>query len=311
MSNQPFVPRGGIDLAALAAQREAAERSAATRAVAPEGVIVEATEANFQREVIERSMTVPVIVDFRGAWSTPSLQLSPVIEKVVAESGGRLVLASVDVDAHPRIGQAFRVQTLPAVFAVIGGQPLPLPFEGPVPESQMQMLFAEVLKAAEQAGVTGRVGGMPEAAEGEPVEEADDIDPLFDVAADAIDRGDWAAAIAAYDTILADSPTDEYALAARSQVRLMERTEGVDLEAALASVAADPADVAAACLAADAAVMAGDVAGAFALLVEAVRLNVGDNRDAARTHLLDLFEIVGLDNPAIGAARLALSNALF
>ena len=309
MSNQPFVPRGGIDLAALAAQREAAGRAAATRAVAPEGVIVEATEANFQAEVIERSMTVPVIVDFRGAWSTPSLQLSPVIEKVVAESGGRLVLASVDVDAHPRIGQAFRVQNLPAVFAVIGGQPLPLPFEGPVPESQVQMLFAEVLKAAEQAGVTGRVGGVPEAAE--EVEEAEDVDPLFDVAADAIDRGDWAAAIAAYDTILADSPTDEYALAARSQVRLMERTEGVDLEASLASVAADPSDVGAACLAADAAVMAGDVAGAFALLVEAVRLNSGDDRDAARTHLLDLFEIVGLDNPAIGPARLALSNALF
>ena len=309
MSNQPFVPRGGIDLAALAAQREAAERSAATRAVAPEGVIVEATEANFQTEVIERSMTVPVIVDFRGAWSTPGLQLSPVIEKVVAESGGRLVLASVDVDAHPRIGQAFRVQALPAVFAVIGGQPLPLPFEGPVPESQVQMLFAEVLKAAEQAGVTGRVGGVPEAAE--EVAEVDDVDPLFDVAADAIDRGDWAAAIAAYDTILAASPTDEYALAARSQVRLMERTEGVDLEAALAAVAADPADVAAACLAADAAVMAGDLAAAFALLVEAVRLNSGEERGEARTHLLDLFEIVGLDNPAIGPARLALSNALF
>ena len=76
-------------------------------------------------------------------------------------------------------------------------------------------------------------------------------------------------------------------------------------------MAADPSDVGAACLAADAAVMAGDVAGAFALLVEAVRLNSGDDRDAARTHLLDLFEIVGLDNPAIGPARLALSNALF
>jgi len=76
-------------------------------------------------------------------------------------------------------------------------------------------------------------------------------------------------------------------------------------------VAADPADVEAATLAADALVITGDAAGAFALLVECVRQTSGAERDRARQHLLELFEIVGPDHPAVAPARLSLANALF
>lgn len=305
MSNQSFMAGGAIDLGALAAQRQNAEKAAASLANAPEGVVIDVTEATFQAEVIERSMTVPVIIDLWAEWCQPCKQLSPVLERLVAEAGGRLVLAKIDIDAEQRIAAAFRVQSIPAVFAVVGGQPLPL-FQGALPESQVKAYLAELLKAAEQAGVTGRVGdAAPEAVEEEP------LDPRFDAAADAIDRGDWDAASAAFESILAETPGDEDAQAGLAQVRLLARTEGLDAEAALARVAADPADVEAAELAADALVITGDVAGALAVLVEAVRLNAGAERDRARQRLLELFEIVGPDHPAVAPARVALANALF
>lgn len=308
MSNQPFIPGGGVDLAALAAAREAQQRAAENRASAPEGVIVEPTEETFEQLVIQQSMTVPVIVDLRSDRATGSAQLSPLLESVVLETGGRLVLASVDVDAQPRIAAAFRVQAVPSVFAVIAGQVLPL-FQGPQPEAQLKAYLVEVLKAAEQAGITGVVGAAGEAtAEAEPEDEGD---PRLDDAADAIDRGDWDAAVAAYEAILADNPADEWATIGLAQVKLMRRTEGQDLSAAVAAAEANPSDVDAATVAADAAVMSGEVAAGFAILVEAVRLTSGDERDRARSHLLELFEIVGADHPDVAPARLALSNALF
>ena len=311
MSNQSFLPRGGVDLAALAAAKEAAAQAAASRASAPAGVIVEVTEDNFETLVLQQSMTVPVVVDLWATWCEPCKQLSPVLEKLVAEAGGRLVLATVDVDAQPRIAAAFRVQSIPTVVAVVGGQPLPL-FQGAVPESQVKAYLGELLKAAEEAGVSGVVGEAPLADEPiADVVEEDLGDPRLDDAADAIERGDWAAAIAAYEAILTDSPADEWAKAGLSQVRLMERTEGRDLPAAVAAAAADPSDVPSATLAADALVLAGDPASAFAVLVETVRLTDGTDRATARQHLLDLFDLVGADNPAVAPARVALANALF
>ena len=143
-------------------------------------------------------------------------------------------------------------------------------------------------------------------------DEAEEVvDPRFDAAADAIEAGEWATAIGTYESILSDNPADEWATAALSQVRLMQRTDGIDLEAAIAAAAANPGEVAAATVGADALVIRGDVEQAFSLLVEAVRRSSGDDRNAAREHLVDLFEIVGPDHAAVAPARIALSNALF
>ena len=312
MTNQPYLPRGGVDLAALAAAKEAAAQAAVSRASAPAGVIVEVTEENFETVVLQQSMTVPVVVDLWATWCEPCKQLSPVLEKLVAEAGGRLVLATVDVDAQPRIAAAFRVQSIPTVVAVVGGQPLPL-FQGAVPESQVKAYLGELLKAAAEAGVAGTIGesnAPVDEVEGEAVEE-DFGDPRLDDAAEAIDRGDWATAIASYEAILVDVPGDEWASAGLAQVKLMQRTDGCDLAAAVEAAQANPADVPSVTLAADALVLSGNPGAAFALLVEAVRVTSGPERVAARQHLLDLFDVVGADDPAVAPARLALANALF
>ena len=131
---------GAVDLAALKARSEAAARprrrprmpSAATGQW-----VIDVTEESFQADVLERSLQVPVVVDLWATWCGPCKQLSPVLERLAAAGNGAWVLAKVDVDANPRIAQAFGVQSIPMVVAVVGGQPVDA-FNGAQPEPQVR-----------------------------------------------------------------------------------------------------------------------------------------------------------------------------
>lgn len=302
--------RGAVDLAAVAAAREAqaaAEQRLASGAVPPaSGVVVDVTEATFQAEVIDRSFQVPVVIDLWASWCQPCKALTPILERVVADADGALVLAKVDTDAEPRIAQAFQVQSIPTVYAVIKGQPMPL-FQGALPEPQVRQFLDEVLRVAAANGVTGRVGG----AEPDEVEEEPAGDPRFDAAYDAIEAGDWDAAEAAYRAILATAPADPDAKAGLSQVALLRRTDGADPAAAMAAAEAAPDSLEAQALAADVELLSGLVDEAFARIVELVRRTSGDERAAAKDHLLGLFALVGEGDPRVIKARTALANALF
>jgi len=304
MSQPTFNPYGAVDLSALAARPAAGP---AGPEPVPGGVVVDVTEADFQAVVVEQSMTVPVVIDFWADWCGPCKQLSPVLERLADADQGRWLLAKIDVDANPRLGQAFQVQGIPAVFAVVKGQPIPL-FEGALPEAQVRQYLDELLKVAEANGVTGRVVG----GETEPVvDEEPAADPRYDEAYDAIERGDLDAAAAAYRALLADDPADADAQAGLGQVELMRRTQGVDPAAARARAAEAPDDVAAQAAAADLDLLDGHVEEAFARLVDLVARSSGDDRDAARTHLVGLFELVGSQDERVARARTALANALF
>ncbi len=157
-------------------------------------------------------------------------------------------------------------------------------------------------------GVTGSAGAAP--APAAAVEEEPASDPRFDAAFDAVERGDWAGARAAYQAVLAQSPADPDAAAGLAQVALLERTDGVDPVAALRA-AARPDDLDAQLLAADVEVLQGDAAAGFDRLIDAVRRTSGAEREAVRQHLLGLFAVVGPGEPAVGRARTGLANALF
>ena len=303
---------GAVDLAAVKARSEAAAvraKAPAADASAPAGPsVVDVTEETFQSEVLERSLDVPVVVDLWAEWCGPCKQLSPVLERLAAEGRGTWILAKVDVDANPRIAQAFGVQSIPMVVAVVGGQPLQL-FNGALPEPQIRQTIDSMIDQ-----LRDRMPGIVEAekaaaaAGDEPVEEPDD--PRFTAAEDALERGDYAAAEAAYQQILAEEPGNEQATAALSQVRFLARAESAD-PAAIGRADAAPDDVDAQLAAADAEVALDRVDDAFARLVATVGRTFGDDRDRARQHLVGLFELFPTDDPRVATARRALARALF
>jgi putative thioredoxin len=253
--------------------------------------IIEVTEANFQQTVLEASLTTPVILDFWADWCEPCKQLSPVLERLAAEGGGSWVLGKVDVDANPRLAQALRVQGIPMVVAVVGGQ-LVEGFTGVLPEAQVRQYVDAVLKA----------GGVDVG----PAE-----DPRLDAADDALMTGDLDEAEAAYKKILAESPADRAAESGLAQVDLYRRVSAVDPSAVLAKAAANPDDLEAQQLAADVEVLSGQAPEAYDRLVELVRRTTGDDRDTVRKHLLSLFSVAGPEDPAVASARRALARALF
>ena len=189
---------------------------------------------------------------------------------VARRYAGRFQLVTVDVDTNPAILQAFQVQAVPVSFAFLQGQPVPL-FEGAQPEAQVIGVIDQVLALAAQHGVTAPSPGADAApAAAEPAEEPP-LPPLHQQAYDAIESGDLDAAAAAYREALAQSPADTDAKLGLAQVGLMQRTAGVDLQAARAAAAADPTDVDAQIVVADLDLLGGHVEDAFVRLIDTVR----------------------------------------
>src|SRR5256714_6731900 len=289
--------RGAVDLSSLRTPPPpppAADPAAPSTAAAPTSggvTIIDVTEATFQTEVLERSLHTPVVIDFWAEWCGPCKQLSPILEKLAIEGDGAWVLAKVDVDANPRLAQMFRVQGIPMVYAVVGGQPVDA-FTGVIPESQLRPWIETVCKAG---------GGQVETP----------ADPRLEAADDALMSGDLDAAEQAYKKILAESPADAAAEAGLAQVALVRRVQGANPAQLIAAAQAAPDDVAAQTRAADVEVLSGQAEQAYRRLVELVRRTSGPEREGVRQHLLSLFAIAGPDDPAVAAARRQLASALF
>lgn len=329
MSNVPPTPaslRGAVDLSSLVNRAQApapATPGAAAsdaEADAPVGslpsLVVDVTDQTFSA-VLDLSNTVPVIVDIWAEWCGPCKQLSPILEKLVVEYAGRLVLAKVDADTNPQLTQAFQAQSIPTVAAVIGGRPVSL-FVGALPEAQVRDVFEQVLQLAEQNGVTGRVSvdGADAAAGGEGADpavepEPEPLPPHHQDAYDAIERGDYAAAQEAYRTAIAQDPRDQLAVAGLAQVSLLARLQGATMADVRAAGAAAPDDLEAQLAVADLDLSGGHVDDAFdRVLTLFPRLDAA-SKDAARTRLLEYFEIVGTDAPSVVAARRRLTMLLY
>jgi putative thioredoxin len=233
-------------------------------------------------------------------------------------AGGAWVLAKVDVDANQRIAQALQVQSIPAVFAAIGGQFVP-GFQGALPEAQVREFLDAVVQAGEQAGIRGATaataadGGEPTEAEAfaaPPLAPEPPEDPRFVAAEAAIEAGDYETAAARYRAILDQEPANQEAQLALGQVRLMQRLETLDPSVA-ARAESDPADVDAQLAAADLSFAGNDVDAALGRLLRTVAGTSGDDRERVRLRLVEYFDLLGPEDPRVPAARRQLARSLF
>jgi putative thioredoxin len=214
------------------------------------------------------------------------------------------VLAKIDVDTNQALAQALRVQSIPSVKAVFSGQMLG-EFTGALPEAQVRQFVQAVLEATGGAATAGAAG-----AEGAPPAAEEPEDPRVLAAEDATAAGDFDGAARLYQEILAADPAHPRAAEALREVELLRRVTTAPADAvARADAAADDLD--AQLVAADVQLADNDVDGAFRRLLDAVRRSAGADRERARTRLVELFGIVGTDDPRVTTARRDLSRALY
>ncbi|MEV5940797.1 tetratricopeptide repeat protein [Streptomyces sp. NPDC051994] len=313
---------GVVDLAAVKAAGEAkakaeqaraeSARHGGTPAVAPSALVFDADEATFERDILQRSTEVPVVIDFWAEWCEPCKQLGPLLERLAVEYNGRFLLAKIDVDANQMLMQQFGIQGIPAVFAVVAGQALPL-FQGAAPEAQIRETLDQLVQVAEERfGLTGiAVDRDAAAAPADAPLPVGPYDALLEAAVVALDSGDLPGAVQAYRNVLSDDPGNPEAKLGLAQAELLQRVQGLDPLKVRKDAAEKPADVAAQITAADLDLVGGHVEDAFGRLIETVRRTFGDDRDAARVRLLELFEVIGGDDPRVTAARTALARVLF
>ena len=315
-SPRDFSMYGAVDLGArqAAAQRRQQAARAADAAGAGDGApasgpasafVIDVTEETFNDEVALRSRSTPVIVDLWADWCGPCKQLSPVLERLAEQAAGAWILARIDVDANPRLAQAFQAQSIPMVVAIIGGQMVDA-FLGAMPEAQVKQWLTQVLAAAEQLGV--RPAGVGDA---EPGEAVDDLPPALSAARDAMETGDLDGAARALEKALADVPADPLAKSWLSQVNLMRRVSAYDPMTVSRDAAAHPEDVAAQLRVADFEMAGGDAEKAFDRILGVIKRTSGEERNTARLHLLDLFEVLSPDDERLKKARTQLTLLLF
>ncbi|GAA2162991.1 putative thioredoxin [Humibacillus xanthopallidus] len=315
MSHQPFTAaalRGAVDLSSLkrpAPPAGPASGADATSTAGASGVVIEGTDASIG-ELVRPTVPYPVVMVLWSPRLKESADFVATFGAVARRYAGRFQLVTVDVDANPAILQAFQVQAVPVSFAFLQGQPVPL-FEGAQPEAQITGVIDQVLALAAQNGVTGTVAGADAAGDAAEVADEPPLPPLHQQAYDAIEAGDLDGAAAAYREALAQSPADTDAKLGLAQVGLMQRTAGVDLQAARAAAAADPADVDAQIVVADLDLLGGHVEDAFVRLIDTVRITADTDRNKAREHLVELFEVIGTGDERVVKARKSLMSALF
>jgi putative thioredoxin len=307
--NMPFSRPGAIDLSSLKRPApQPAGQPAGQPPAGPSAYTIVVDEQNFQA-LLETSMSAPVVLVVYSPSRVPaSAQLADDLSTLAGELEGRIAVGLVNIDAQPAIAQTMQVQSVPLVAMVLQGRLQPL-FQDAPPMEELRPLMGELLQQLATQGMTGRHAPLTTApVDTEPEEQSD---PRYAAADDALVSGDLDAAIAEYQKLVDANPADTEAALGLSRAQLMKRTVGVDLATAREAAANAPDDVDAQTLVADLDLLGGHIDDAFRRLIDLVRRTSGDERNKARVHLLELFAVVGNEDPRVLKGRQGLASALF
>ncbi|WP_306495851.1 tetratricopeptide repeat protein [Corynebacterium striatum] len=293
----PYVG-GALDLGALKQKAEAPND-------APAGIAAffEVTEENFEADLIRRSAEVPVIALIGSPRSPASEQLKADL-KSLAEAGNlSFIVGYINADVVPQVAQVFGIQNLPTTVAIAAGQPV-TNFEGAQPKDALEQWTGTLVEklGPQLRGLSG----------GEAQEESEAPDSRLHVAEEALNRGDFDAAIAQYDEILASEPDNVEIKQARNTTVLFKRLDPANRsEDPVAAADAEPQDVAKQLDAADAEVVAGTPEKAFDRLIEGMKRTAGDEKQTLKDRLLELFGLFESSDPRVLKARTQLASALY
>ncbi len=304
-SSADFSRPGAIDLSSL--KQPAAGHSGAGSGSG--AYVVEITsEAELSHEVVNRSMSVVVLLSIWSPDVEPSVRINDSLARLSDEYGGRFLLATLDARAQQPLVTAIGIPSVPLVVAVLRGQLAPL-FGEPLPDADLRALLDQILQAAAANGVSGVAEPRrPVAGDAEPEGPPPSRYPE---AEQALMAGDVDAAVAAYAKAVESAPADTEAKTGLAQAKLLQRTKGIEVAAARKAAADRPEDVSAQTLVADLDLLGGHVEDAFSRLIDLIRRTSDAERDAARTHLIELFALVGDTDPRVLKARQQLASALF
>lgn len=296
MVQGPRLSAGAIDLSQIAKQAEARDE------LQRDGFdpVISVTERDLDAKVLHRSLQVPVVLHVGSERSEDSQALRGVLTQLAQGQRG-FVYAYVDADTAPQVAQALGVQMVPTVVALAAGRPV-TSFQGNQPEEQLRQWVAALVK-----NLGPQLQGLPDAGAGAGDEDAAPEDPRLDTATAALNRGDFDAALAVYDEILAEDPANKEMKQAKATVGVIKRLDlGNRAEDPVAAADADADDVEKQLVAADAEVIAGAVEQAFDRLLRYVKQD-----PAAKARLLELFTLFDAGDPRVIRARTALASSLF
>ena len=323
MTQQPFSRPGAIDLSGLKRPAQPPPSGGSTGATGgPVGngsagngsaYSVDVDEQNFQ-SLLEASMTAPVVLVFYSTSQAPeSATMASDVATVAGEYDGRFLAGLIDIDASPAIAQAMQIPQVPMLFVLLDGRPATQPIPGLIPLDELRTLFQQLGQQLTAQGITGRHQPRSTVAPVGVVDESDEppVDPRYAAAQDALGEGNIDLAVAEYQKLVDGNPADLEAAAGLAMAKLLQRTQGVDLNEARAAAAASPDDVDAQTMVADLDMLGGHVDDAFTRLIDVVRRTSDADRNKAREHLIALFGAVGNDDPRVRKARQGLASALF
>lgn len=286
--------------------------------MSPSPHVFNATTDTFETEVLQKSMTTPVLVDFWASWCGPCKTLGPILEKLADEYNGAFELAKVDVDAEQQIAAAFQIRSVPTVFLIRDGQIVD-GFPGALPEGQLRAFLkqhgvepAEAAANDEPEALTPLSPAEQAAALHQAIAAEPDRDELkLDLALALLATGDAAEAEALLDALPANLATDERALKARARLGFATLLKDAPAPQALeAALARDENDLRARHLLGVHKLIAGDAEGALEQFIELLRRDRAWEDGLARKALIDAFRVIE-DQDLVGKYRRRMSSLLF